>query len=88
MIAWGVGKFLFEAEVALGGLDRGMSQRKLNLLERSVAAVGEFGKRPAGVGRAARRGCRASRYTAPPLRRSIARSCSCRRAAPLCSPAA
>ena len=33
---------LFESEVALGGLHGGVAERKLDLLERGVAFVGEL----------------------------------------------
>ena len=49
MIAGGVDKVLLEAEISFGSLDGGMSQRKLDLLERGVALVREFGKGPAQV---------------------------------------
>ena len=35
---------LGEAEVALGGLDRGVAERELDLLERGAALVGELGE--------------------------------------------
>ena len=35
---------LFEAQVALGGLDGGMPQGNLDLLERRAAEVGELGE--------------------------------------------
>ena len=44
MIARGVGEVLFDAEVAFGGLNRSMSQRNLDLLERRMPLVRELGK--------------------------------------------
>ena len=35
---------LLEAQVALGGLDVGMPQRDLDLIERSAAEVGDLGE--------------------------------------------
>ena len=40
---------LGEAEVALGGLDRGVAERELDLLERGAALVGELGEGAAQV---------------------------------------
>ena len=43
-VAGGVVEVLSESQVALGGLDGGMPQRNLDLLERRPALVGELGE--------------------------------------------
>ena len=43
-IARRIVKVLPQPQVALGGLDRGMPQRNLDLLERRPAEVGELGE--------------------------------------------
>lgn len=52
VIAGGVGEILLDAEVAFGGLDRGVVERELDLVELGAALVGEFRKgAPEVVGR-------------------------------------
>ena len=43
-IAGGVVEVLTQAQVALGGLDGGVAERDLDLLERRAALVGELGE--------------------------------------------
>src|SRR5579859_7038352 len=48
-VACGVGQVELGAEVALGGLDVLVAKRKLDLLERCLAAAGELGKGAAQI---------------------------------------
>ena len=48
-VTWCVGQVLLDPKVSLGGLDTGMAQTQLNLIEPCLAFVGQFCERPAQV---------------------------------------